>query len=297
MQKLNILCIVDSWGWAHEFNARGVKKYSKHQVTVLPVYRGGLTSQIVEEHDVIFVFSRWIWNYFGKSVKQAVMKKPIILYCCGSYFGSPPSTVEMYAVCTERLVRECEATGIGNVVLLREGVDTEIFRPRDKPDSKTLRVGWAGNPNKKVKRFYLLKQIKYPVKTMTRHEEKYRGRGRSRKPMVDFYNSIDVYIATMGAGQGIHGVNLSLLEAMACGLPVVSTNIAGISELVPAEWLIPDTPDSLVVGEMNRKLAILEDKQLREKIGGSYRRYIVKFRSWKARVKDWDRAFERVANQ
>jgi len=295
MQKLNILCIVDSWGWAHEFNARGVKKYSRHQVTVLPVYRGGLTSQIVDKHDVIFVFSRWIWNYFGKSVRQAVMKKPTILYCCGTFFGSPPPTVETYAVCTERLVRKCSALEMRNVVLLREGVDTEIFKPKDKSVSKTLQVGWAGNPNRKIKRYHLIKHIKYPIKTMTRHAEKYRVKGRSRKAMVDFYNSLDVYITLM-AQNGAHGVNLCILEAMACGLPVISTNIAGISELVPTEWLIPDTPDSLVIGEMERKLALLEDKQLREKIGRNYRQYILKFRSWKMRVKDWDQAFERAAD-
>lgn len=294
MDKLRVLMIPDSWGWAQDFDAMGVQKYSKHHVTICPCYRGGLTTKTIQTHDVVFVFSRWIWNAFSNKIRLAISRKPFILYCCGEYFCKPPSCVKVYGVCTERLVRQCKVHGIKNVALLMEGVDTEIFKPSKKSPSKQLRVGWAGNPSKKVKRFHLLKHLKYPVTVMTQHAEKYRVNNRTRKPMIKFYAGLDVYVTLKAQGRA-HGVGLPLMEAMSYGLPVISTDVIGVSEVLPKAWLVPEKPDKLAIKMTNRKLSMLDlNRDLLKKVGDSNRQLILQNRSWKIRVKDWDTLFEEV---
>ncbi|GAH03852.1 unnamed protein product, partial [marine sediment metagenome] len=196
MSKLKVLLIPDAWGWAFAFNARGVKKHSKHDITIRPFakqgdWKGGLTPEIIKKHDVVFIFSMWIWNRLTDSVREEIEKKPIILYCCGTAFSKPSDCITAYAVCTERLVSKAKAIGIENPVLLEEGVDVEIFKPAKKLGSAKLRVGWAGNPKQPLNRYHLLEQLKYPVKTMIQRDRKFLVKNRSRQPMVDFYNGLD----------------------------------------------------------------------------------------------------------
>ena len=305
MNKLKVLLIPDSFGWAFEFSARGVKKYSKHDITIRPFaregdWKGGLTPQIVRSHDVIFLFSRWIWDHLTGEVRGEAVKKPLILYCCGTSFGKPPECVTAYAVCTERLVKKSKAIGITNPVLLKQSVDTEIFKPTEKPDSVELRVGWAGNPKQPTKRYPLLSQLKYPVKTMTRRDRKFLVKNRSRQPMVDFYNSLDVYVIVSSGWVGktvAHGVGLTVLEAMACGLPVVSTDNCDVSSVLQPQWLVPIDPGGCIE-EMNKKLTLFdEDRELMRRVGARNLEFIHKERSWKTRVKEWDELFETVSER
>ncbi len=298
MNKLKVLLIPDSWGWAYAFSARGIKKYSKHDITIRPFaaegdWKGGLTPHIIRSHDVIFCFSRWIWDHLTAAVREEMERKPLILSCCGKAFSKPPESVSAYAVCTERLVRKAKAIGIENPVLLKQAVDDEIFKPTKKPDSAELRVGWAGSPKQPLNRHYLLEQLKYPVKTMIQRDRKFLVKNRSRQPMVEFYNGLDVYVVVMETKTG-HGVGLTILEAMACGLPVVSTDNCDVSSVLPSQWLVPMEADKCIAG-ISQKLTMLEeDKDLRRHVGLRNLEFIRKNHSWKIRVKDWDDLFSNV---
>ena len=297
--RLKVLMIPDVFGWAHDMNARGIQKYSRHKITIRPIAGGRLTPQIINAHDVIFLFSNWCWNHLpGKhaQLQDAIRRKPLIIYCCGSFLRKP-STSSLYAVCTERAARRAKSLGIRNVVIAREGVDTAIFKPTTKKTSPKLRVGWAGNSGAPINRCYLLKKLDYPVKMMSQHGAKYFMPNRSRAPMVKFYNNLDVYVMLMKQGKA-HGVNLTVLEAMSCGLPVIATNVCSIRKVVPPSCLVPANPDSRIIKTVNQKLKMFDErKDVLRKVGQRNRRFIVKYRSWKVRVKEWDRLFEKVARQ
>jgi glycosyltransferase involved in cell wall biosynthesis len=60
-----------------------------------------------------------------------------------------------------------------------------------------------------------------------------------------YYNAADFFVLPSKSGEGLP---LVALEAMACGLPVIATNVGGTSEIVTKDYgkvVPPNTPDSL----------------------------------------------------
>jgi glycosyltransferase involved in cell wall biosynthesis len=76
------------------------------------------------------------------------------------------------------------------------------------------------------------------------------------------------------------GLPLSVLEAMACGLPVVGSNISGIDEIIIDRrngFLVPPkNPQALA----EAALTLLNDENLRKRIGLNARQQMMKEHSW-----------------
>ena len=133
---------------------------------------------------------------------------------------------------------------------------------------------------------------------MTRRDRKFLVKNRSRQPMVNFYNNLDVYVVMGGDmiknAEG-HGVGLTVLEAMACGLPVISTDYCDVSAIIQPRWLVSIYPEDATVEQANYKLSILDnDRNLLRRVGDRNRQFALENRSWEKRVKDWDLLFEGV---
>jgi glycosyltransferase involved in cell wall biosynthesis len=78
-----------------------------------------------------------------------------------------------------------------------------------------------------------------------------------------YYNAADFFVLPSKSGEGLP---LVALEAMACGLPVVATNVGGISEVMAENYgkiVPPDAPDALaeaVLEFSHRELSVLKNE-------------------------------------
>jgi len=87
-----------------------------------------------------------------------------------------------------------------------------------------------------------------------------------------YYNVADFFVLPSKSGEGLP---LVALEAMACGVPVIATNVGGISEVIKEDYgklVPPNSPDSLaeaILEFSHRELSTLK-KDLRAMIEQNY---------------------------
>lgn len=165
--------------------------------------------------------------------------------------------------------------------IIHPAVDHEVFSPR--PITHTgFQVGWAGHANWDYKRTYLLDQLNFTIKMKADWGAKYFVKDRPFNHMADFYNRCDCYVCVSKQ----EGIPQPILESASCELPILSTDVGGISDFLDPEHLCPVNPEEEVVKFMNENLAKLEtDPELRRKIGLHYRKKVEDYWNWKERAK------------
>ena len=90
--------------------------------------------------------------------------------------------------------------------------------------------------------------------------------------MLPFYRSLDLYLNT-----SVHeGIPMSILEAMAHGLPIVAPDVGGISEIVSndEDGYLVSTRDPKAFAE--KCFLLYKNRQLRRRMAGAAREKIVK---------------------
>jgi glycosyltransferase involved in cell wall biosynthesis len=82
------------------------------------------------------------------------------------------------------------------------------------------------------------------------------------------------------------GMSIALLEAMACGLPVVVTDTGGTSELVQQNVNGSVVPWSNIAELVNKLALLVGDQQLRQRMGNASRQTAMNF-SWPAMARQY----------
>lgn len=115
------------------------------------------------------------------------------------------------------------------------GVDTEFYRPAmaEAPPKTAgvLTVGWAGSLTNHGSEHRGVREVIAPAVEaagaelqLAVREEKW----RNREEMLEFYRSLDVYVCASRS----EGTPNPCLEAAACGLPVITTRVGNMPELI-----------------------------------------------------------------
>lgn len=212
-----------------------------------------------------------------------------------------------YTVSSQRLFRIYEGIAAypSPTAVIEDGVDVDVFAPRNLErlveTDRELVVGWAGNSRwgmsidgKDHKGLETI--IKPAVAELAAEGVRVRGEYIDREvnrvaysEMPKYYNSIDIYLCA----SDIEGTPNTVLEAMACGVPVISTDVGVVPEAFgsrQAAFIVSQR----TVGAFKEKIrALADDPALRRGLAEENLERIRAW-TWQAKMEKWRRFFVAV---
>ena len=239
-----ILFVVDSPNWAHDFKTENIKRVLGNDYEIQKCYQADLTEEDLDQADLILV-------YYWLQLERLPHLAPAFRRNRKKLLVGISSNWELESERREpglaTLIEFGRAVFVNSQILYREyqtlfdmsvfytpnGVDIEFYRPPlRKERTSRLRVGWAGSLTNFGGDYKGYQTIIVPaVKALegaelvtAAREDKW----RSPDEMRDFYRSLDVYVC---ASLGESAPN-PCLEAAACGVPLVTTRVGTMPELV-----------------------------------------------------------------
>jgi L-malate glycosyltransferase len=270
------------------------------------------------KHDVIHIFSASYFSFVLAPTPAILIgkfygKKILLNYHSGEaqdhlkrWRRTTIPTIRLadkIVVPSEYLVRVFADFGLEAQAILNI-IDTDLFRFRER---RPLRPVFLANRNleahygvDRVLRAFAIIQQRYPEARLT-----VAGDGSQRRALenlareldlrnieftgqidhdkvIALYDAADIYLN----GSEIDNQPLSLLEAFACGLPVVTTNAGGIPDIVTHErtGLLVQCGDYQAIAD--NAMLLLEDQTLAEQIARQARDDCRKY-SWDAVRREW----------
>jgi len=298
MKKLNILRCGDQRNWAYDFISQEHAKYSRHNIQYAKWDDIELNNK-----DLIYIHSPDITNYHANTLPLQAKEQNIKVI--GGYAGNPlfwgnkEKKTYIYSDLIVTISPQTYSFSLANyqkipIIYLPESIDTNFFIPTEfRKDSFV--VGWAGGKHKPIKRSYICDKLNYKIIFKDDWQKQRDGEYKNLplSGMRDFYQSIDVLIVTSKSECQPRVV----MEAMACGIPVVATNVGSMKMLLDDVWIVPKMPEDELINEMNKCLSILKNyPYLRKEIGKRNRYHVSKYFSWEKNTKIWDDTFYNIYN-
>lgn len=200
----------------------------------------------------------------------------------------------------------------GQIAAIYDGVETDVFRPLDieREPGTLLYVGNSDDRNKgaryAIEALALLKHrtdlhltvVDRPIATLVPSLSKKLGiehmvtlTGRlSREDLVSRYNRAELLVSP----SLYEGFGLPAAEAMACGTPVIATTAGAFPEVIEdgrSGILVPPGDPQALASAIER---VLDDGELRARLGEEGRRRIVDNFSWRDTALGTEALYEEV---
>ncbi|MBI3090367.1 MAG: glycosyltransferase family 4 protein [Candidatus Tectomicrobia bacterium] len=211
----------------------------------------------------------------------------------GSYVPPPAPLVEFLAryrgvnAVSQRLAQLFREAGLDGVAYTPNGVDHKAFTSVEPLSSSgPLRVCYAGTKKRDWKEgisefIEPLRQVSWLDVRIAMPEE---GCYVPHEKMPRFYNASDVYVCASRS----EGFSLAVLEAAACGRPIVTTPVGGCEELIQDGvngFFIERRLESITA----RLAELHEDRQLLRRMGAQSRAEIEAKWTWEICAARWHR--------
>ena len=197
------------------------------------------------------------------------------------------------------------------IVVIHNGTDTDMFVPREKEKDKN-QILWIGRftPGKGVE--YLIDAFNILVRQYPDFKLLMIGRGPLKEnieqgiqdldlskniiikefvpnsELPEIYQSSDVFVLPSLN----EGIPRTILEAMACGIPVVCTELPQLVNVVEGCGLLVPLRDSQALAEGISK--IMSDRELAQKLGANGRVKVAENYAWEDTVKKTVQLYEEV---
>lgn len=282
LQK-SMLKVIDQFGWAYFFIAKAQQKYSYHKITYKRLK--DMNNYKIEE-DVIYFHSPCMGNVEINTLinKYIDRKKTKIIGAYGGENAGIYTDADLIVTISFPFLKKLkELYPNKTCIFLPEAMDCSYFKNSDHTVDN-FEVGYVGRPCR-VKRMHLLDKLSFPVKTQTNWGKEFFTEDRTLDEVRNFYKTIDCLVLTSQS----ECMPRVVLEAMAMGLPVVSTDVGCIRMLLDPEWIVPNTSEEDIVKNMNDRLTILQKyPDIRQKVGIRNRQHIIKHFNWESTQQIWD---------
>ena len=305
------------------FSNQGIKiiktTYKKNKVSkFLDIFTFLLLNK--NRYDVIHVQAHSYYNILSVCISifwaKIFNKKIIVMYYGGaakSFFNSFPKMIKLIFSMVDDVVvagsyvkHAFETLGI-NTKVIPHVLETNkwTFRRRLKRGNKLL---WVRHFRKEYNPLMLLKVFKIISKSKSNLKLKIIGKGPLEREMIRYindnalknieflgrvndlklvetYNWADIFINTTN----IDNQPVTVLEAMICGIPVVSTNVGGIPDIISdnKNGLLSDANDD--IGMAKNIMRIISSEDLVKKLSVNGRNFVdntfneeLIFEKWKA---------------
>ena len=175
-------------------------------------------------------------------------------------------------------------SGVNSIYYTPNGADSNIFKPKSNKSYKRFYVGYSGSKShdwrKGVSKYIIpstkMSGAKIKIAMLST------GNYVPMEEMPSFYGGLHVYVCASSS----EGFSLSVLEAASCGVPIITTRVGGMKEL------IEDGKNGFLVdrdvNSISDKIALLKnDRDLLNLMSKNMRNSIKESWCWSKRVKEW----------
>jgi glycosyltransferase involved in cell wall biosynthesis len=241
--KPRVLIVVDSPGWAHDKKSEALVAHLGDEFDVHKCFHADLDPADLDRQDLIVV---WYWMQLAGSPEICAAlernREKLVLGICshaelqGEKGPHGIALLKEYGralfVHNRLLLEEWRRVFDKPLYLTPNGVDIDFFRPSPKARRPgPLRVGWAGsldNFGRELRGYDLIVEACAGLDGVefvpAIKEEWY----RDSDEMLIWYQDLDVYVCASRC----EGTPNPCLEAAACGLPLVTTAVGNMPELL-----------------------------------------------------------------
>jgi glycosyltransferase involved in cell wall biosynthesis len=293
-----VLCVVDQPGWAHERKTRALAAALEGQYRLVLRYQSDVTESEIDAADLVLVYY-WLQidrlshlDHVFKRVRDRLMIGACSEYELRGAWRRPGlamlATLPRAVFANNlKLANQLEAALGRDVFYTPNGVDTSFFRPAAAPPPRTpLCVGWAGSLKNQTSAHRGVDEFIAPAVAALDGVElciaAREDRWRDAEEMREFYQSLHVYVCASRS----EGTPNPCLEAAACGVPIVTTPVGNMPELIRdgenGFFVTRDVDD--IAAKLRR---LRDDPELRERMGRAARAAV---EAW-----DWDQQAPRYA--
>jgi glycosyltransferase involved in cell wall biosynthesis len=265
---MNILLLCDKPNWSYHSIAKGLIRYNSNASINFDLFHLKLDYEKIHDvqnnYDLVFPMG---WQFISKQLKTLwprgkkykrllpwIESRRIVTGIHShrawddyktlphSLAKPPKELIRMLSsfagvnVVSKRLYKLFHDEGLNNLFLTEPGVDISLFKrikPYNLDSNKPLVIGFSGtSKSKKHDNLKGVSQFIKPLEQMDGIELKLAIEGEiTQKPLEEmhkYYNELDLYISVSNS----EGFSQSVLEAFACGCPIISTRVGGNEDLI-----------------------------------------------------------------